>query len=257
MSEPEKQRIEGEKTAENQEQSQREEDEAAENARVEKIVDAIEGVIQGIDRQSDENNPDKKWEHKWRKAEVLGLWFAAAIGLTAVIVSSIDSANTRKEMQGEQRAWVGPQSGVLDAPLALEKANSISITVQNTGKEPARDMVPFIQVGIWKKASETEKAFTAEINGFSDKCRKTVPTTGAQILFPTNGFGGGFTFATPIKPNLIDADLIAGRNILIAIGCVSYTTENKPHHTSFCYSYTNGTSKGTNVNLCYVGNQSD
>jgi hypothetical protein len=64
---------------------------ATEESNVEKIVASIEGAIEKLERQADENTPQKSNERRWQKAEVIGLWAAAAVGVTAILVASHDS----------------------------------------------------------------------------------------------------------------------------------------------------------------------
>ena len=64
---------------------------------LEKIVSAIHAVEQ----QLDENSPKKKTDRCWARASALGLWAAAAVGLTAVVVSSHDSRLQYHTMMGQ------------------------------------------------------------------------------------------------------------------------------------------------------------
>ncbi len=91
MSEPDYRRRRREKTEKDQKSAEREHDKAAEQSYVEQIISAIRGVIQNLSRQHDEDDSEKEWERTWRKLEVFGLWFAAGVGLLAVIISSCDS----------------------------------------------------------------------------------------------------------------------------------------------------------------------
>lgn len=104
MSEPEYRRIRREKAGKNQEAANRKDKAAAEEARVEQIIGALNSVVERIDRQQNENTPEIQWEHKWRKREVWGLWAAAAVGLGATIVSSVDSHQQREIMKGQLEA---------------------------------------------------------------------------------------------------------------------------------------------------------
>lgn len=254
-----------------QEDARRERQEAEEHSDRQQIVSALERIAEenkAADYQEKRGDRFHRLVEKlslrlerrrfWVElAETAGLWVAAAVGVAAIIVSSNDAHKTLGEMQGEQRAWVGPQNGTLESPLVVGTANAVRVSLQNTGHEPARGLIPTLQVGFWHKATETEAKFGEEINGWVSKCRETAPRDGAQILFPTSGFGNGFTFSSEIAAKQIDADLVGGRTVLVVVGCVAYEAYGGPHHTSFCYAYTGGLSKGTELNLCYVGNAAD
>jgi hypothetical protein len=117
-----------------------------------KIASALESVIKRLDRDHDERNSDQRWERRWRRLEVSGLWAAAAVGLTAIIWSSVDSERARSvmanqlgvmqgqlnETQAEQRPWV---SASAFRPSMTVDENTIGInityTVHNSGHSPA------------------------------------------------------------------------------------------------------------------------
>jgi len=84
------------------------------------IAAAVQGVEQQLRAANDENQPNNKRKWGWKKAEVLGIWAAAMVGLAAIILGTIDSARQRGIMQGqiselrdEQRAVVVPDAKVV------------------------------------------------------------------------------------------------------------------------------------------------
>jgi ribosomal protein L17 len=87
----------GKKRQEYQQESANKDQPAAIDTYLPKIVAALEGINQRLDRDYDERKPDKNWERKWRRLEVVGLWFAAAVGVGAIIWSGVDAGRQLKE----------------------------------------------------------------------------------------------------------------------------------------------------------------
>ncbi len=104
---PEDWRRAWQKTENDQHKADQERHETAENSRVEKIVAAINGAIEQLRRQTDETTPKNKSERFWKRAEVLGLWAAAAVGVTAIWVANHDAGSQLTTMENQAIAMQG------------------------------------------------------------------------------------------------------------------------------------------------------
>jgi hypothetical protein len=111
--------------------AERERQKAAEQSNIEKIVRSIEGVTEKLDRQSDEDTSHKKSERRWRRAEVIGLWAAAAVGVIAILVANSDSEHQRHEMHGQLDAMQGQLSEMRKAYAPLKDSADAAKTAAN------------------------------------------------------------------------------------------------------------------------------
>jgi hypothetical protein len=128
---------------------------SAEDAYKKDIIDSIKGIVQELQRQNDEADPKNRRERNLRKAEVAGLWTAAAVGVAAIVVSTYDASGQRSimqrqlnEMVAEQRPWVYPDEPIFTKPIALNNYNvwqaDVEFTVHNTGRLPAMNVTVMI-----------------------------------------------------------------------------------------------------------------
>lgn len=109
-------------TKENQNKSDQERQEAAENTRVEKIIGAIDSVVKQLYRQTDEKAPKNKSERRWKRAEVLGLWAAAAVGVTAIVVANHDAEGQLSSLNNQVTAMRGQ---INEMKAAGERTNKL------------------------------------------------------------------------------------------------------------------------------------
>lgn len=99
--EPEYRRRIRQETEQNKSDSKAKEREAAHESQIEKLSAAMHRVEQELYRANDETSPKNTKQYWWEKAGVIGLWAAAAVGVIAVVVSSIDSHHQRGVMRGQ------------------------------------------------------------------------------------------------------------------------------------------------------------
>ncbi len=118
--EPEYRRRIRQRAEQEERAAEREHDEAAENTHVDKVVTPLERAVEKLDSQANESGAENKRERPWKRAEVIGLWAAAFVGVAAVCIGSRDANQQRKvmhdqlttmqgqlnEMRSEQRPWM-------------------------------------------------------------------------------------------------------------------------------------------------------
>jgi hypothetical protein len=207
---------------EHQHKADQERHEAAENTRVKQIVGSVESAVEQLRRQNDEKAPKNKGERRWKRAEVLGLWAAAAVGLTAIIIANNDAGkqlttmnNQSGAMQGQLnemkaaseqtarlvaanekvanatqsagRAWVGPFYAAV-ANMKSGEAIKIDIAYGNTGREPALANTA-TDPKIFSRTEWSGGVAAQNILFWENECMNNTPLNelSAQVIFPTTG----------------------------------------------------------------------
>jgi hypothetical protein len=133
------------------------------------------------------------------------------------------------------RAWVGPTTATIDAAPTLGKPATVSISYQNTGKEPARNFTYYASPAVINLAADHAGKLTQQYSDYMGKCLRTPDTENAGVVYPSTGFNGN-TLTVTVKGAAIDSNVIAGKNGLLVQGCFVYRTFNQPHHSAFCAS---------------------
>jgi hypothetical protein len=122
------------------------------------VIIALDAIKQELYSANDESAPQNKSDRRWHIAEVFGLWAAAIVGITAIIIGSRDASEQRRVMAGqladmdaEQRAWIKVDTDITgDLILSPNPKISLKIILKNVGKSPAVDtwvyaaLFPFI-----------------------------------------------------------------------------------------------------------------
>jgi hypothetical protein len=150
--EPEYRRRLREKAEQDKNSASYERDRSAQSADIHEIVLAINAIDEKYDRETHKEHTRKKRDRFWDITGVVGLWLAAAVGVTAVWVGTHDAGQQRdvmrgqlEEMRDEQRPWIyvdivpggkiyWNQSGGLSFP--------VNFIYHNTGHLPGQFVFP-------------------------------------------------------------------------------------------------------------------
>ena len=159
------------------------------------------------------------------------------------------------QLRAEQRAWLGPQYARSDRPPSFGKAFEVSVSYQNTGKEPAGDVVSETAPFAVALDQATSATVDRKIKDAADHCLALAPGAGAKVVYP----GTAAADRTPIsvRRELIDWEFLYGVKILVVPGCYAYKSGGTTHHSAFCFFYQHGFSNPNNWPLCQAGNYAD
>jgi hypothetical protein len=94
--EPKYRRRIREKTDENKHEAEAKERETKEERRIGDLTAAIQRVEQELNRANNERTPEKKRDRLWERFGVVGLWAAAAVGVTAIWIASYEAGKQRR-----------------------------------------------------------------------------------------------------------------------------------------------------------------
>jgi hypothetical protein len=160
------------------------------------------------------------------------------------------------QLRAEQRAWLGPQSARSERPPTLGKDFEVAVSYQNTGREPASDVVneaaPFA-VALDQASSAT---VDRRIKDAAEHCAALAPGAGTKVVYPGASAAADRT-AIAVRRELIDWDFMYGVKILVVPGCYAYQSGGTTHHSAFCFFYQHGFSNPTSWPLCQAGNYAD
>ena len=164
------------------------------------------------------------------------------------------SDQTERAMISSGRAWVGIAGAKINGGITVGNEAKIVTSTRNTGREPAMnftwDLLPLV-------TTEDDSAFEVQVKSYVDSCFSHQSKKGSQVLYPSSGFGTGFDFTTSFPKEKIDEDIIAGRKIIVTLGCLVYDTFEKTRHSTFWYFHKNGTTPVDNLNICAGGTYAD
>jgi hypothetical protein len=100
--------------------------------------------------------------------------------------AAIDTAKTAQEnMVANQRAWVGPRNAKSTTGPELEKDLDITIEYQNSGREPALEMVFDTEVFVASKDENESGAVARKVDDFIYKCKIKWAPTQKGVVFPS------------------------------------------------------------------------
>lgn len=167
--------------------------------------------------------------------------------------------SSEKSLISAQRAWVGPRSAKLSAEPAIGKPLEITIDYQNSGRDPALDVIWTLQPLLSTAADDSNGTLGKQIAQYMQACKSTSQWAGGNVVYPTtSGFGGsGYILFTKSNPNVVDESLVKGDKILIVQGCFLYRSFDVPRHSYFCYFWQKDRSKFDNLNICIQGHYAD
>jgi hypothetical protein len=116
------------------------------------IIAALHCIKQELNRSNDENSPQKKCDRRWERGGIVGLWFAAIVGLIAVCVSSRDAEEQRGAMNQQLTAMIGSQRAyvflsALEIRFSIEEPGkyALATTFTNGGETASRELT--IKIG--------------------------------------------------------------------------------------------------------------
>ncbi len=248
---------------ENEQTANREGDEPPENPKKKDIVGSIDRVAKEFARQRNQDRSERQTDHRWKVAEVLGLWAAALVGLSAVLVANHDAGQQWSVMHGQldamisdQRAWVkisaSPRSITFD-PTSKNAVILFGLRIENVGRSVAlqarieatvivlpHDKNPLIVL------EQTQERFCADKIANPATTNMDITKDGITLFpgehYPINA--DDFRASVPLKlDDIIDSTpYMNGKRIgpffsPYAIGCVTYKLSlgEKRHQTGFIY----------------------
>jgi hypothetical protein len=207
------------------------------------------------------------------KPSVLILAILVVLGIFAQEFTLIRTMhNAKKATDAANRAWIAPVNIGFPGTTVAGKPIRLDITVDNVGKEPARDVQknfvfrPF-------PISAMKDGSAMNVVAKSDACKDLMPSPQALVIYP----GGEKTFhaswypaniaytppsgtppfgATPMTLDTYNA-FMNGKQALVVQACVAYTSLGKRRYSAFCHYYVPGYSKGDEFNSCDKGNYTD
>jgi hypothetical protein len=240
--EPEYRRRVRDKTAEDQKAAEREWQEAAQDARIEKIIGSVERLVQQVDRYTDEKAPENKRKGRWERAEVIGLWAAAFVGVAAIWYGTHDASESRKlmqvqldEMQAERRPWVDISVDIQQVQLSWSvngvQADTV-LSALNSGNSPASNAGAGSVIVIGEYRLSEIRALV------KDKCASLEKLHAGSFIFMKDSLAQGFSSSIDmdeIKSYMMRPYFVRSlqRLPLYLIICSSYTAPGEPvfHHT--------------------------
>jgi hypothetical protein len=160
----------------------------------------------------------------------------------------------RDNIVAGSRAWVGPNGASVDGAITTGNPAIFVINYQNSGRQPATGFVSYIAPFII--TADEANSPISKIPENVANCRRMEPIEGAQVVYPSTGFGGN-QYHTTIDKSLVDDQVIKGDKLIVIVGCFSYITFDLPHHSASCFFYKGGTTKGPELNFCAHGSYAD
>jgi hypothetical protein len=160
-------------------------------------------------------------------------------------------------LERSERAWVGPTDVKIDAAPQEDKDVKITVSVRNTGKEPAIDFFWDIDPFIVHKSEFANAASEKAMSDYVDRCFLRESRRRQQVVYPTAGLGSGFDFTATIEKILIDDNVINGDDVILVRGCLVYRTFAKPRHSAVCYFFKAKVTDPNHLNICVGGSDAD
>jgi hypothetical protein len=196
-------------------------------------------------------------------------WVAAYTGIL-VVVSALQfctlqntDKTTRDALIAANRAWVSPIT-VSVPSLPSGQGFDVSIQYQNTGREPALDLLIAHVINTYSKEEWTNGMAAKSIVENANSCFK-IKKLGerTQAAFPSSGLtGSGYTlkFNTTEefeRIKITSDDIASGDRIFVVQWCFSYLSLNEVHHSTSCNFYQAKISNLPVLNICTVGTDAD
>lgn len=204
----------------------------------------------------------KVYEPIRQQAEAAGQQAAAAKQQAESMAKQAETS--AKEIVAASRAWLGPLTTTINS-VQKDKALEGVVQYQNTGREPATDVLPNISTKIYLLDEWNSGTAAKEIIALAEKClaiSETQLPRGLQVVYPNIGFSTyqlHFDTNKGAEPDkiIVTDDMIAGKTIFKVQGCFIYRSIGSIHHSAFCYFYQGNSTSLPNLNICNVGNAAD
>jgi hypothetical protein len=249
--EPEYRRRIRQKAEKNQRKTDEEERESANERHIAKIIAAIHGINKEFPRANDENTPQNRRERRWNHSGVIGLWAAAAVGATAILVSSIDThkairTTTRLAQAARdqatlleltERPWMEGEIQ-FTSPLIIDSdgaRTTIKYTVKNTGKTPAMSVWRGL---IWFAGTDEPETIVKRQSELCDERGVNFVSLRPNgfTIFPNSGTSEELP-ATISATDVAKARLPDGGVVIRLIACINYkytfARSDEWHQTSY------------------------
>lgn len=198
----------------------------------------------------------------WPASDFVVAWATVILAVFTVVLAMLAYwalQDTEKTVELSERAWLGSTDAKIDSVPKIGKASNFTITVRNTGRSPAIDVVSDVKSLVVTSEEIRSGSINTQISKYVDKCfSEQQPQKKRQVMFPSGSSPIGYELNMPIDKSLIDADVVSGKNSLVVRGCLAYQTFGSPHHSSFCFYYTAGKTPSTaHLGICQIGNEAD
>ncbi|HEX3342791.1 MAG TPA: hypothetical protein VGK96_21470 [Candidatus Sulfotelmatobacter sp.] len=180
----------------------------------------------------------------------IGTWVIAAFAYCAL-------KDGQRALNANQRAWVGPRSAGSDKLPMVGQEFSVTVDYENTGREPATNLVLSGDVFAIPINTTTSEEREAKIIAYRNRCFTTNVQNGAGVVFPTNASAPPRTFGMDKDNRFTDNDIVSGQKFIVAMTCFAYKTVGMVHHTSYCVYYQAGKTPFQSWNSCRVGIDAD
>ena len=211
----------------------------------EEITAAIHSIEKEFARANDENTPKKHSDRRWQRWGVGGLWAAAAVGLTAIIVGSCDAhrqydavfeqqtimKGQLAEMKTNNRPWVSADIQIADTLVFDPSKPDVQLTFfyKNTGHSPA-DRVD----GTFRAIANFDgtKAAVSELKAACDTVSAPNDATGFP-LFPGDRIKGDTSTSVSLENDPLGGKMINP----IILTCIGYRNigESDTYLTAMSY----------------------
>ena len=192
------------------------------------------------------------WRHRPDAQQILA--FATIL---LVMISYWTLVDLGVTLERSERAWVGPIDVKLDGALQKDKEVKITVSVRNTGREPAIDVFQDINPFIVHKSEFSEAVSEKAMSEYVDWCLSQPSHRRQQVLYPSSGFGAGFDYTNIIDKALVDDALINGDDIILVRGCLVYSTFAKTRHSAFRFFYKEKVTDPAHFNICVGGSDAN
>jgi hypothetical protein len=164
-------------------------------------------------------------------------------------------ASERAAVQA-QRAWVGPQNASFATEPVAGKPVDITLTYQNTGRQPALGFTYLVEVFAVTTDEDQRGVASGRMARGLQQCKSTEKWSGGSVIYPSTG-SGNYTLFVKSKDDFVDDAVVKGNKMVVVQGCFLYRTFERPHHSYFCYFFKGGQTKIQNLNICNSGHDAD
>lgn len=175
----------------------------------------------------------------------------AAASQTAADASLKQVQDAESALTLAQRAWVGPSNAALTAAPQPGKPADLAITYQNSGREPALNLIYDVDAFAMENTAITDEL--ARIDSYRQVCRTANQPPGGSVVYPATGSFSSYNLSSTIAASNFDAQFLNGHEVLVIQGCFWYRTFKMQKHSYFCYYYDPKQTKITNLNICKIG----
>lgn len=185
-----------------------------------------------------------------KQADTSALSAAATKEAADAALSQVKDAENALELA--QRAWVGPSNAAFAAEPQAGKPIDISITYQNSGREPALNFGYNLDTFVTVQSGDLTKTASARMGSYEQMCQTTSASTGGSVVYPSTGFSS-YTLSDALPSSTLDARFSERHEILVIQGCFWYRTFDAQKHSYFCYFYRPKKTKIADLNICVIG----